>query len=98
MALSKSMADTKFEGPGSTSNIDPGKFVKLAQRVENVLAKETVNHEPRCIDPNLVLVSPNNRLKASPNVCHIHGGILSGVKVNGFDRQRPPIGICVEVK
>ena len=54
--------------------------------------------EPKQIDPNMVLVSPMNRLGASPNVQHIHFGILKSFLKNSFDRTRPAIGICVEYK
>ena len=78
--------------------MDPGKFLKLAQRVEETLTKEILHQEPKQLDPNVVLVSPLNRLGASPNVQHIHFGILKSFLKNSFDRTRPAIGICIEYR
>ena len=71
---------------------------KLAQRVEETLTNDIVSLEAKQIDPNLILVDMHNRLGSSPNVQHIHKGILSSFLKNSFDRTRPAIGICVEYK
>ena len=71
---------------------------KLAQRVEETLANDIVYLEAKQIDPNLILVDMHNRLGSSPNVQHIHKGILSSFLKNSFDRTRPAVGICVEYK
>ena len=88
----------KFEGPKAHAAVDMGKFQKLAQRVEETLTTEVLFPEPKQIDPNLVLVSPMNRWGASPNVQHVHLGILRSFQRNSYDRTRPAIGICVEYK
>ena len=75
-----------------------GRFQKLAQRVEETLTTEVIFPEPKQVDPNLVLVSPMNRWGASPNVQHVHLGILRSFQRNGYDRNGPAIGICVEYK
>ena len=76
--------------------MDQGKFLKLAQRVEETLTRESLYPDPKQLDPNLVLVSPLNRLGGSPNVQHIHFGSLKSFQLNSYDRTRPAIGICVE--
>ena len=72
--------------------------MKLAQRVEQTLTSEVLYPEAKQIDPNQVLVSPLNRLGSSPNVKHIHYGILQSFVKDSFDRTRPMVGICLEVK
>ena len=86
----------QFEGPKTGQGVDQGKFLKLAQRVEETLTKETLYPDPKQLDPNQVLVSPLNRMGQSPNVQHIHFGILKSFQANSFDRTRPAVGICVE--
>ena len=90
------MVLNKFEAPKTGAAVDPGKFTKLAQRVEQTLSTEVIHIEPKQIDPNLILVSPLNRLGASPNVRHIHYGILRSFMEHCYDRTRPAIGICVK--
>ena len=79
-----------------TENTDAAKFMKLAERVEQVLTHQAKYQEPKQLDPNRVLVSPMNRLGATPNVKHVHFGILQSIKKNSYDRTRPAPGICVE--
>ena len=81
----------KFEGPKAGQGVDQGKFLKLTQRVEETLSKETLYPDPKQLDPNQVLVSPLNRLGGSPNVQHIHYGILKSFQVNSFDRTKPTV-------
>ena len=69
-------ASDRFQAPNPTTSVDQGKFKKLAQRVEETLTTETLYAEPKQLDPNVALVSPLNRLGASPNVQHVHYGIL----------------------
>ena len=88
----------QFEGPKAGQGVDTGKFLKLAQRVEETLSKQTLYPEHKQLDPNQVLVSPLNRMGQSPNVLHTHFGILKSFQVNSFDRTRPAVGICVEYK
>ena len=84
---------SKFASPSISKDIDQGKFKqKLAQRVEDTLTNEILFHEPKQLDPCLILVSPLNRDGAPPNVQHIHFKILE----EGFDRTRPAVGICVK--
>jgi hypothetical protein len=90
------MANTKFEPPKLGSEVNVGKFTKLAQRVEETLTKEVLFAEAKQIDPSLILVAPNNRDGAPPNVQHVHFGILKSFKTKGFDRTRPAIGICIK--
>jgi hypothetical protein len=92
------MSKSKFDAPNPSKDVDTGKFLKLAQRVEQVLTTECLYPEPKQIDPDKVLVSPLNRLGASPNTKHVHFGILRSFLKNSFDRTRPAIGICVEIK
>lgn len=94
------MADSKladFGAPKVASYADQGMLKKLAARVEAVLAT-AINREPLCIDIDAILVSPRNRLGAPPNVCHIHHGIIKGIKNNGWSPTRPLVGIAVEFK
>jgi hypothetical protein len=86
----------KFGAPKATADLDQGKLKKLAQRVEETLATDCLFVEPKQIDPNLVLVAPMNRLGGSPNVNHVHFGILMSFVKNSFDRTRPAIGICIQ--
>ena len=92
---------SKFEGP-TLEKAGPvahtGQFLKLAERVEQTLAQEAINQQPKQLDPDRVFVGPNNRLGASPNVQHVHFGILKSIRDKGFDSSRPAIGICVEYK
>ena len=78
---------------------DP-KTQKLALRVTSCIENEAVNSKvgPKQIDPNWILVSPLNRLGTAPNVQRIHWEILYSIMKNGFDRVRPQIGVCVEIK
>ena len=91
-------AAADFQGPEPSANVDQGKFKKLAQRVEESLTTQCLYPEPKQIDPNHLLVSPLNRLGGSPNVQHVHWGILKSFQKNSFDRTRPAIGICVKVE
>lgn len=91
------MSLSKYGQPRLGGNSDALKVGKLAQRVEGTLAT-CLNTEPRQIDPRALLVAPANRDGATPNVQHIHKGILASFLKNGFDRQRPQVGICVQVK
>ena len=86
----------KFDAPKLGDGVDQGKYKKLAQRVEEALTKESLFAEPKQIDPSLILVAPNNRDGAPPNVRHVHQGILKSFQVKGFDRTRPAIGICIK--
>ena len=88
----------KFGAPTvKAGTSDTGKSLKLAERVENTLTNFATLPEPKNLVPQSVLVSPLNREGFPPNVPHIHK-ILKGMLTNGFDRQRPPVGICVEYK
>ena len=91
-------AADRFQAPNPTASVDQGKLKKLAQRVEETLSTETLYPEPKQLDPNVALVSPLNRLGASPNVHHVHYGILKSFQKNSYDRTRPAIGICVEYR
>ena len=73
----------KFQTPKAGKDVDVGKFKKLAQRVEEVLTNEILFADPKQIDPSLILVAPNNREGAPPNVPHIHFGILKSFKTKG---------------
>ena len=75
---------------------DPGKFVKLAQRVETAMQEHLCLKEPKQLDPQSVLVAPMNRDRAPPNLRHIHDVILKSFIIKGYDRQRPQTGICIE--
>ena len=91
----RAMAD-KFQAPvTSVDNVDSGKMKKLAQRVEQVLTSDILFVEPKQLDPDLVLVAPNNRDGGPPNKMHLHSGILKSFKLKGFDRTRPHFGICI---
>ena len=90
------MSCSKFEAPKISEDVDAGRFKKLAQRVEETLTKEVLFPEPKQLEPNLVLVSPLNRLGSAPNVQHVHFGILRSFQKNSFDRTRPAVGICVQ--
>ena len=81
-------------GSGAGSLQDPGKFSKLAQRVEKTLNGK-IHHEPKQLDPKQILVAPLNRDGAPPNVKHIHEQILKSFLKQGFDSTRPLVGICV---
>ena len=90
------MAD-KFQAPATSVDlVDTGKMKKLAQRVEHVLTSEILFVEPKQLDPDLVLVAPNNRDGGPPNKMHLHLGILKCFKLKGFDRTRPHLGICIK--
>ena len=88
------MSCSKFSAPHVGPSVDTGKFQKLALRIEKTLT-ETLFPGPKQHDPSLVLLGPNNREGAPPNVRHVHFGILASFKTNGFDRSRPAIGICI---
>ena len=77
--------------------MDTLKVKTLAIKVEEALAKYRLNEEPKQIDPTLALVAPTNRNGATPNVQHVHYGIMSSFISQGFDKQnRPRTGICVK--
>lgn len=87
----------KYGAPKLGSNVDAGRAMKLAQRVEMTL-KSCVNSEPKQLDPKCLLVSPQNRDGAVPNVPYIHYGILRSLATKGFDWTRPQVGICIQCK
>ena len=76
MALTKGEGKPAHGARGPTlsdcgPNVDPGKFMKLAQRVEMTLEK-VVEEEPQQFDPDELLVSPCNRGGAPPlSLIHI---------------------------
>ena len=88
------MALGKFAEPSIGANTDPGKFKKLAHRVEETM-KLCLYDEPKQIAPSMILVAPLNRLGAPPNQQHLHRGILMSFKVKGFDKRRAAVGICI---
>ena len=87
---------SKFASPNISPDIDQGKFKKNAQRVEETLTEKVLFHEPKQLDPSLVLVSPLNRDGSPLNVNHLHCRILKEFLEKGFDRTRPAVGICVK--
>lgn len=91
------MALEKFGAPSLGSGSDALKASKLAQRVEKTLMT-CLNAEPKQLDPRALLVAPANRDGASPNLQHVHRGILASLAKSGFDRTRPQAGICVQFK
>lgn len=91
------MSLSKYGAPQLGSNSDALKVGKLAQRVEGILGT-CVNSEPRAIDPRALLVAPANRDGASPNLQHVHRGILASFLKAGYDRSRPQVGICVQYR
>ena len=90
------MADSKFQRPQAGEGVDQGRFKKLAQRVEETLTQEILFKDPKQIEPQLILVAPNNRTGAPPNQQHLHFGILKSFKTKGFDRTRAAVGICIK--
>ena len=77
---------------------DTTKYNKLAGRTDKTLKDFCVNQsKAQTIDPAQLLVSPQNRDGAPPNVPHIHA-LLKSFKSDGFSRNRPQVGICVELK
>ena len=88
----------KYEAPKPGEDTDQGKFKKLAQRVEETLINDVLYPEPKQLDPDRVWVSPRNRLGGSPNVQHVHHGILKSFMTDSYDRTRPLKGICVEIR
>lgn len=78
----------------SPSQMDAGWSMRLAQKVELTLQR-CLNSEPRNLAPHLLLVAPENRDGAPPNVQYIHHGILRPLAKAGFDRNRRQVGICV---
>ena len=87
----------RFGAPTLGSNVDAGRALKLAQRVEQTL--KTVKHaEPKILDPDMLLVSPQNRDGSVPNLQYVHFGILRSLAKSGFDRSRPAVGIAIEAK
>ena len=81
--------------PTIGANSDAGKAFKLAQQVENILAK-CINSVAKQLKPQALLVDPSNRDGAPPNVMHVHHTILKSFQENGFDKTRPQTGICVQ--
>ena len=92
------VAPSKFDAPKPGKNVEAGAFQKLAERVEVILEKTALYPAPKQLDPDLLMVSPNNRLGAPPNTHHIHFGVLKSIKEKAYDRTRPAVGICVEYK
>ena len=58
--------------------------------------KRALHEEPKYLDPSWVLVAPNNRDGAPPNVQHLHNGVLNSMKTKGFDKGRAQVGICIK--
>ena len=63
---------------------DPGKYLKLGQRVSKAINDTREHEEEKQLDPQEVLVDHRNRDSAPPNVMYIHVGILNGVEVIGL--------------
>ena len=87
-----------FGAAQTPKDADPGKYLKLAQRVEKALHERILFKEPKQLDPESVLVDPNNRDGAPPNAQCVHHGILGSFADSGFDVTRPMVGICIEYK
>ena len=87
-----------FGAPQVGPDTDPGKLLKLAQRVEKTLKDDVVYREPKQLDPRSVVMGLLNRDGAPPNVPHIHHTLLKGILTKGYDRSRPLVGICIEYK
>ena len=85
-------------GANPGKNADPGKYLKLAARVEKALHDQVIFKDPKQLDPESILVDPNNRDSAPPNAQYIHHGILRSFSKMGYDVTRPMVGICVEYK
>ena len=89
---------TNFGEPKvSAEHTDFGKMGKLAHRVDKTMSGGTIFPEPKQIEPRCLIVSRLNRDGAPPNVPHVHQ-LLKSFKTQGFSRNRPQIGICVEIK
>ena len=73
---------------------DPSKSALLADRVRGALTK-SLYPEPRRIAPGDIGISPLNRLFS---VHQVHNAILSSFVNEGFDPDRPHVGICCEVR
>ena len=67
----------KFGTIKAGSEVDAGKVMKLAQKIEQAMAENLVYPEPKQIDPRCILVAPRNRDGAPPNVMHVHHQILN---------------------
>ena len=80
------------------TEVDKARQLKLAQRFEKTLQTSINTGEPRLIDPRKILVAPCNRQGAPPNVMQLHLIILASFFLKGFDRTRPHIGICAQLK
>ena len=76
-------------------NTDPGKFLKLAQRVEQAMQDHLCLKEPKQLDPQMVLVAPMNRDRAPPNILHIHLVILKSFITKGSIPESPKLRLCV---
>ena len=73
---------------------DPSKSALLADRVRGAL-KRALYPEPRRIAPGDIGISPLNRLFS---VHQVHKQILTSFVQEGFDPDRPHVGICCEVR
>ena len=93
-----SKAVPTFGAAQTPKHADPGKYLKLAQRVEKALHDQILFKDPKQLDPESILVDQNNRDGAPPNAPYVHNGILLSFKVHGYDPTKPMIGICVEYK
>ena len=99
MSLSKpANPAAKYGQPNIKHEIDVGRFVKMAERVEDALITKSLHPEPKQLEPDRLLTGIYNRMGTSPNVRHVHYGILQSLLKNSFDRTRPAVGICVEYK
>ena len=92
------MAMPTFGAAQTPNNADPGKYLKLAQRVEKSLHDQVLFKDPKQLDPESILVDPNNRDGAPPNAQDVHHGILRSFSTMGYDVTSPMVGICVEYK
>lgn len=86
---------SKFGEPSLGSNTDALLAGKLAGRVEATMERVLNRGGVKQLDPRLLLVAPSNRDGATPNVQHVHQGILQSFAKSGFDRNRPQAGICI---
>ena len=76
-------ASKLFQAPKTNDTVDQGKFMKLAQKVEDTLTNSCLNNEPKQIDPDKIFVSPYNRMGANPNTKRVHFNIIGSLHKSG---------------
>ena len=82
-----------MSAPQSGSEAKAGDL-KTSQRVAANIMKYKQNTEPIFVDPDEILVDECNRMHSAPNILICHQVLAPSFKHDGYDPNKPPVGVC----